>query len=222
VVNPVTPRRIAWSPRLGLAPAIDPEVEAICRTAAMRLADLGAVVEEVDPPIADAPEVFLTLRSVVFVSRFADHLRERRHLLKQDIISNTEQGLALDCAEVVRAEVAHGELVRRMAKFFQRHDLLVCPAVLAPPLPADSRYLAELEGVRFADYQQWLMMTWAITATLCPAISIPCGFTRAGLPVGLQVVAPLRAEARLLGGARLMEELFGIAGRLPIDPVVRA
>jgi len=222
VAEPVRPARIAWSPDLGLAPAIDREVAEICRCAALRLADLGAIVEEGAPQIKDAPEVFLTLRSVVFVARFGEHMRQRRHQLKPDIIQNTERGLALSAEDVVRAEIAHGEMVRRVARFFERYDLLVCPAVLCPPLPKDQRYLTELEGVRFDDYQQWLIMTWAITATLCPAMSIPCGFTRSGLPVGLQVVAPPRAEAKLLGAARLMEELYGLARRLPIDPIMAA
>ena len=78
--------------------------------------------------------------------------------------------------------------------------------------------MTEVEGVPFNSYFGWLVMTYAITITACPAISVPCGFTRTGLPVGLQIVGPPRGEASLLGAAALFEEMHGLASRVPIDP----
>jgi amidase len=65
---------------------------------------------------------------------------------------------------------------------------------------------------------QWLGIVYAITLTCAPALSLPCGFTAAGLPVGLQMVAPPQAEAALLAGARVLEDILGLRGTTPIDP----
>jgi amidase len=82
----------------------------------------------------------------------------------------------------------------------------------------EQRYVGECNGVVFETYVDWLTIVSAITLCCCPAISIPCGFTRSALPVGLQIVAPTRGEARLLAGARCMEEILGLGALTPIDP----
>jgi amidase len=79
-----------------------------------------------------------------------------------------------------------------------------------------------VEDVEFDSYIGWLVLTFAITLTACPAISLPCGFTRAGLPVGLQMIAPPRGEAALLSAAALIEKNLDIANLVPIDPVMDA
>ncbi len=74
-----------------------------------------------------------------------------------------------------------------------------------PPFPVEQRYLAELNGHRFPSYIDWVSIAYAITLTGCPALSLPCGFTAAGLPVGLQIVGPPRGEAKLLAAAAMLE-----------------
>jgi amidase len=127
--------------------------------------------------------------------------------------------LGLKLTDVVAAEIAHGELIRRVARFFENYDLLICPAVMCPPCPVEMRYVEQLDGVKLEGYMGWLVMTYALSMTACPVLSIPCGFTAAGLPIGLQVVAPTRAEARLFAHGAYLEQLFGLAGRVPIDPI---
>jgi amidase len=75
-----------------------------------------------------------------------------------------------------------------------------------------------MSGQRFDKYVDWLAMSYAVTLTGCPALSLPCGFTRSGLPVGLQLVGRPRGEAGLLAAAALLEEQIGLARRVPIDP----
>ena len=70
----------------------------------------------------------------------------------------------------------------------------------------------------FTNYVEWLAIVYAITLVCCPALSLPCGFTREGLPVGLQIVAPPRAEGRLLAGANVLESILGLRGSTPIEP----
>jgi len=218
---PRAPVRVAWSPDLGLAP-IDPEVRDVCARAAARFAECGAAVEEACPDLRDAEPVFQTLRAAWFAMRAAPLLERRRDRLKPEIVWNIEQGLKLTADDIGRAERARAALYRRTAAFFRRCDVLACPTVLAPPFDCDIRYLSEVNGVRFDNYVSWLVMTFAITLTACPALSLPCGFTRDELPVGLQIVAPPRAEARVLAGAKMLEDILGLRGSTPIEPRVRA
>ena len=105
-----------------------------------------------------------------------------------------------------------------MRSFFDTYDLLLCPTTIVPPFPVEQRYVAECDGVKLDTYVDWLMIVHAITLAACPAISIPCGFTADHLPVGLQIVAPGRGEARLLAGARFIEQVLGLGAITPIDP----
>ena len=105
-----------------------------------------------------------------------------------------------------------------MAAFFEDHDLLLCPAAPTAPFDVTIRYLEEIEGTVLETYIDWIAITFMISLTGCPVISMPCGFTADGLPVGIQMVAPPRGEAALFSAAAAVEDLFGITGNLPIDP----
>jgi len=178
----------------------------------------GVKVEETHPDLSDAERTFLTLRGAVFIARHAQLMAKHRHLYKREIIDNTEFGLRLKPEEVVAAEVAQGEIIRRTAKWFENHDLLICPAVSCPPFDVGVRYPDLVDGVRLEGYMGWLVLTYAITVTACPVVSLPGGFTAAGLPVGLQLVGPPRSEARLLAMASYVEALLDVAPKTPIDP----
>jgi len=212
------PRRVAFSPDLGLTP-VDREVAEICATAARAFADAGATVEEAAPDLAGAPACFHTLRAAYFVAGKIDLYRRHRELLKPEIVWNIEKGLALTPEAIGRAELERARLYRNMTSFFERFDLLLCPAAIVPPFEVDRRYVEEVGGHRFENYLDWLTITYAITLTTCPAASVPAGFTEQGLPVGLQIVAPPRAEVAVLAAAALLERASGIAVRLPIDPM---
>jgi amidase len=216
--QPRKPARVAVSMDLGIAPAVDGEVRAACRAAADRLARDGVDVEEAHPDLHDAGENFLKLRGAIYVARIAPLLEKHRDVLKAEIIDNTEYGLSLTLPEVVAAEIAQGEIARRMAKFFEVYDALICPAVLCPPFDVGQRYVAELDGVRFEGYMGWLILTYALSITTCPVMALPCGFTAGGLPVGLQVVGRPRGEAALFSVAAYIEQLLGVAALTPLDP----
>jgi amidase len=112
-------------------------------------------------------------------------------------------------------------LADRTLKFFESYDLLLCPATIVPPYPIGNRYVAECDGKKFDNYVEWLGIVYAITLACCPALSLPCGFTSSGLPIGLQMVAAPRAEGALLAGARVLEDVLGLRGTTPIDPRVK-
>lgn len=216
--RPQRPLRVAYSTDLGIAPVVDREVSAVCRAAADQLAKDGVTVEEAHPDLGEAGKDFLTLRGAVYLARVAPLLQKYRELMKPEVIANAEFGMRLKLRDVVAAEIAQGEIVRRVAQFFEDYDLLLCPTVLCPPFDVNQRYPEELDGVRFDGYMGWLVMTYAVTVTTCPVMALPCGFTKSGLPIGLQAIGKPRGEAALFSAAAYLESLFGIAARTPVDP----
>lgn len=119
------------------------------------------------------------------------------------------------------AERQRAALYAEMAAFFETHDVLATPCVAVSPFPVEIRYLEEINGKKLSSYVEWLAMTYVITLTGCPAISVPCGFTAAGLPVGLQLVGKPRGEAELLRIAAAVEAEMAMP-KAPIEPKTAA
>ena len=211
------PLRVAFSPDLGITP-VDPEVAGITARAAARFAEAGATVEQAHPDLREAHECFHVLRAFDFAVSKAALLRDKRDQLKPEVIWNIEEGLKLGVEQLARAEAQRLAMTERTLEFFQSYDLLLTPATIVAPFPVEQRYVAECAGRKFDNYVEWLGIVYAITLVCCPALSLPCGFTASGLPVGLQMVAPPRGEAQLLAGAKALEDILGVRGSTPIDP----
>ena len=211
------PKRIAYSPDFGITP-VDPEVKAVTRKAAERFTEAGAIVEEASPDFSEAHECFHVLRAFDFAISKAELLRTKRDQLKPEVIWNIEEGLKLTVEKLERAEAQRVAITTRALEFFDKYDLLLAPATIVAPFPVEHRYVAECDGKKFDNYVEWLGIVYAITLACCPALSLPCGFTASGLPVGLQMVAKPRAEAQLLAGAKVLEDILGVRGTTPIDP----
>ncbi|MCX7309239.1 MAG: amidase family protein, partial [Afipia sp.] len=176
------------------------------------------IVEEAHPDLREAAECAHVLRAFDYAVTKGKLLRQHRDLLKPEVVWNIEEGLKLKLDDIERAEAQRVMLTARAIAFFETYDLLLCPTTIVGPFPVDQRYLAECNGVKFDNYVGWLTIVSAITLICSPALSIPCGFTREGLPVGLQVVAAPRGEARVLAAGKLLEDIFGLRGQTPIDP----
>jgi amidase len=211
------PKRIAYSPDLGITP-VDPEVAAITRKAASQFAEAGAIIEQAHPDLREAHECFHVLRAFDFAISKAALLRSKRDQLKPEVIWNIEEGLKLTVEQLERAEAQRVAMTARALEFFKTYDLLLTPSTIVAPFPVENRYVAECAGKKFENYVEWLGIVYAITLVCCPALSLPCGFTATGLPVGLQMVAAPRGEADLLAGAKALEDILGLRGTTPIDP----
>jgi amidase len=208
--------RVAWARDFGGLP-MDPRVVAVLDKHRKTLADLGCTVEEACPDFGGATECFEVLRAVRFASSHERLLREHRDKLKDTVIWNIEQGLALDGARVARAEALRSELYHRMRRFMERYEFLAGPVNQLPPFPVETEYPLEIAGVRMGNYLDWMKSCYYVTVTGHPAISVPAGFTGDAppLPVGLQIVGRYRDDFGVLQLAHAFEQATGFWKRRP-------
>ena len=211
------PKKVAISRNLGITP-VDPEVAEIVMAAGAKLQAAGVIVEEAHPELSEMMNCFQTLRALGFAVGMRQLLVDHRDLLKPEVIWNIEKGLALSVGDIAKAEAQRGMLFHRMGKFLNEYDLLLCPATIVQPFSVEQRYPTHCNGVEFETYVDWLLIAAVATMCACPAISIPCGFTKSKLPVGLQIIAANRGEAKLLAGAKFVEDVLGLGAITPIEP----
>ena len=189
--------KVAWSADLGGLP-VDPRTNAVIAASRPAFTALGCEIEDADPDLTGAHEAFRVQRAVNMVARYSSLLLDHRAELKDTAIWNIEEGLALTGEEVGAAERLRQALFLRMHTFFERYEFLVCPVSQAPPFDINQPYVTEINGTRMETYLDWMKSCYLISATGHPAISVPCGFTPEGLPVGVQIVGRYRDEFGLL------------------------
>lgn len=199
--------RVAWSLDLGGLP-LDPRVRAALAPVRARLEDLGCLVEDACPDLTDAEDVFLTIRRWRSWHVLGPLLAKHRHEIKPEAIEEIEAGARLSGAEVARAMAQHVELMQRVAAFQTRYSFLACAVSQVPPFDVGIEWPREIDGVAMDSYVSWMKSAFLISATWCPAISVPAGFTTDGLPVGLQIVGRYREDAALLSFARAVEHVL--------------
>ena len=207
--------QVAWTPDLdGLIPVND-EVSRVAHEAVGVFRSLGARVEDACPSFSEVPDIILGTRALTMVALHAEKLPEWRELMQKDLVRDIEHGMTLTAREIARSEALRSVLWHRVRAFMATRDLLVLPTVAVPPFPVDEPYPSEINGKPLDHYTQWFNLTYAITLTGLPAISIPCGFTRSGLPVGLQIVGRRRQEAAVLRAAAAFEAAAPWADHIP-------
>jgi len=206
--------RVAWTRDFGGLP-MDPAVTRVLEQQRKVFESLGCIVEQACPDFSGATEAFETLRAVSFAQRLAPLLKTHRALLKDTVIWNVEQGLALDGAKIARAEGLRTELFHRMRKFLEKYEFLLAPVNQLPPFPVDTEYPTEIAGVKLGNYLDWMKSCYYVTITSHPAISVPAGFTPEGLPVGLQIVGRYRDDFGVLQFAHAFEQATTFWTRRP-------
>ena len=207
--------RVAWSPDLGGAVPVEPEVAAAVRGAAQVFAALGCQVAEDCPSFAGADEAFRTLRAWQFEVMFGALLDSRPDQLKPSLRDNVARGRKLTGADVGRAEVLHTALFHRVRAFFTGYDLLLLPVSQVPAFDVELEYPAEVAGAPMTDYLDWMRSAYLVSATGCPALSVPASFSASGLPIGVQIVGPHRADFAVLQAGHAFEQATHVGGRRP-------
>jgi len=210
--------RIAWTPDLDGLMTIDDDVRAVVERAVTVFRGAGARVEQGGPDLGEVPEIVRLTRGLLMVARHADKLPEHRAILQPGLVENTEQGLALTPVEVARGELLRTRLWQRVREFLSERELLITPTSATPPFSVEQAHVTEINGRPVGKTMQRSYLTYAFSVLGLPAISIPCGFTRAGLPVGLQIVGKRRGEAAVLRAAAAFEAARPWAPHVP--PIV--
>lgn len=208
--------KVAWSPDLGFAP-VEPEVVEICQQAAQVFAnELGCKVDEAAPDFSDSPQIFQVLRGARMAAAYADFLPQWRDKMQANLVWNTEYGLTLSGREVYQAETARGKLWDRVWRFFEDYDLLLAPAAATLPFPVETISPPEINGRKMENYVEWLGLSYGITLTGLPSLVVPCGFSKSGLPVGIQIVGRRLGEANILRAAAAFEKVRPWSDKHPV------
>jgi amidase len=207
--------RIAWGGDLGITP-LDDEVRRVTEATLDVFRKLGARVEAAHPAFTEVAEIVRTSRGAAMAARHHDKLAQWKPVMQDNLVRNIEQGLALTPAEIGQGERLRTDLFHRVRAFMERYDLILTPTAAVPPFPVElTSGPREINGVEMTHYIQWALLTYAFTVINAPAISVPGGFTRDGLPVGLQIVGRWRDEVGVLRAAAAFERKVPWAHRRP-------
>jgi amidase len=206
--------RVAWSRNLGLFP-VDGRVTAALERQRPVFADLGCEIGDAEPDLRDADETFKILRAWSFHMAYGELLQTHRAQMKDTVIWNIEAGAQLSGAQVARAWKLRTAIYRRVHAFFEQYEFLLLPVTQVPPFDHNVPYISEINGVPMNTYIDWMQSCYLITVTGLPAISVPCGFTPEGLPVGLQIVGRHQDELGVLQLAHAFEQATGFWRRHP-------
>jgi aspartyl-tRNA(Asn)/glutamyl-tRNA(Gln) amidotransferase subunit A len=205
--------RVAWSPDWGYA-AVDPQVRQLTEAAAQRFTELGCHVEEAHPGFTDPAETYQILSTASRAARVAERWPAERDRFDPSLVVQIEAGMRWSAVEFVRAANVRRTLNDAFVRFFSRYDLLLTPTMSAPPPPVKVEFHEEIAGQKVTRLG-WLAFTFPLSLIGYPAASVPCGWTREGLPVGLQIAAPRLAEALVLRAAAAFEAMSPWAHRQP-------
>ena len=211
--------RVAWTCDLGGLMTIDHEVRGVFERAVGVFRSGGARVEEACPDMSDVPEIVRLTRGLLMVARHADKLPEHRAVLQPGLVENTEQGLAFSARDIAEGELLRTRQWHRVREFMAERDVWLTPTTATPPFPIDQPHVTEINGEPVGKMRARSYLTYAFSVLGLPAISIPCGFTSQGLPVGLQIVGKRRGEAAVLRAAAGFEAAQPWAGHRP--PIIQ-
>lgn len=196
--------RIAWSPRLGYIEKLDSEVEAVTTQAAQAFAAMGATVEQVDPGFPNPMPILEPIWLTTCWTIVRGIPEARWNEVDPGLLALAMRGRNVSAADYATAIGARAGLHAKIARFNERYDLLLTPTLATPAFevghdtPADGKF--------GNDWLNWAPYTYPFNLSCHPAASVPCGFTRDGRPIGLQIVGPHFREDLVLRAARAFED----------------
>ena len=206
--------KVAWSRDLGGLP-VDPRVAAVVEAARPVFASLGCETVDTEPDLAGSDSVFNVSRAWRMALTLGPFLEVYRDVFKDTVTWNIEQGLKLTGMDVAAAERERTAIYHRVREFMDEYRFLVLPVSQVPPFPVEQAYPTEINGIAMSTYIDWMRSCSWITVTGLPAISVPAGFTPAGLPVGIQIVGRHQDEWGVLQLAHAFEQATRWGQRRP-------
>ena len=205
--------RIAWTPDYGYA-GVDPEVAEITARAARVFEELGAIVEDAPLQLEDPFDAFFDVFATAAYTSYGHLLEEHRDDFSYPALYSIEHGSRVDGARLSRAILQVDRLGRQMEDFFDTYDLLLSPTMATPAFEIGNRP-AVIGGKEVDPLWGFLPFTYPINMTGQTASSVPCGFSADGMPIGLHIIGPRRAEARVLQASAAFERARPWADKIP-------
>ncbi len=196
--------RIGWSADLGYA-AVDPEVAKVTGQAARIFEELGATVDEPDLAMEDPFQAFWDIFSTATYTSYGHLLDAHRDEFTDYGLYSLDHGAEVTGADMSRALLQVDQLRRRLEVYFDEYDLLLTPTMAVPAFPVDQRP-SVIGGKQVEPFWGYLPFTYPINMTGQTASSVPCGFSSGGMPIGLHIIGPRGAEAKVLQASAAFEQ----------------
>ncbi len=214
--------RLAATEDFGFAP-VERHIREVFQNRVAACRPLFREVAEATPDCSGSDEAFEVLRAAGALAAHLEKVRTRPQDCGPNIIANVEEGLRYSLADHARAASLQTQIYRRWQGFFRDHDVLISPAITISPRSWRELYPAEIDGKPTRTYYHWLALAYAVTLVGHPAVSLPVGVDRAGMPFGLQIVGPRGGDAFVLGVAAALEAAFAAdpALRRPVPDLAR-
>jgi Asp-tRNA(Asn)/Glu-tRNA(Gln) amidotransferase A subunit family amidase len=196
--------RVAVTPDFGFAPT-ERHIREVFAEKTGRFSDLFARADEATPDCSGSDETFEVLRAVGFLAGMYERVRDTPEMVGPNVRANVEEGLRYSALDITRAFKQQTVLYQNWQRFFADYDVILSPAVTLSPRPWSELYPAEIDGKPTRTYFHWLALAYAVTNVGHPAISLPVGLDRNGMPFGLQIVGPRGGDAKVLAVAAALE-----------------
>jgi amidase len=196
--------RVAWFRNMG-GVVFDPRIVAAVNAQRRVFEDLGCIVEEIEPDWSGVDEAYNIFRAWGFSALAMDVPPEYHDQLKDTIQWEIKRGSKVTGADLARAEILRAAAWDRMRVFGQTYEYFIAPSTQVPPFDLEQPYVTEIAGVKMNTYIDWMKCCYLISMLESPSMSVPCGLTPEGLPVGFQIVGRHRDEFSVLQLAQAFE-----------------
>ena len=194
----------------------EPEVKEAIRAQGKVFESIGCVVEEAEPDYVDANECFLAWRHWTIESRFGNLIATKGDQLNEYIHWHVEEGRKLTGPYLSRLEMKRSALYQRVRGFLDKYEFFVLPVNQVLPFDVTQHYPTEINGVRMDNYLSWMKSACYITTTGNPAASVPCAFSKSGLPIGIQIVGRNHEDWGVLQMAFAFEQARNLEKKKPV------
>ena len=199
--------RVAYTEDFGICP-VDPDIRHSFRNKVEALRPFVGACEPLTVDMGEADRCFDVIRAVNYLVGYRDAYEADPDSLGANVRANYEIGAAMNLADFAWAHREQTQIFRRFQQIYRDYDLVVAPVTPVSPFPWTQLYAEQVAGVPARNYYHWLGLTYVVTLTTNPALSLPCGLDQHGMPFGLQVIGPHLGDGRLLDCAQAMEAAF--------------
>lgn len=199
--------RVAVTPDFGFAPT-ERHIATVFAEKTNLFRGVFARADDATPDCSGTDEAFEVLRALAFLSAHQEKVRTRPQDVGPNVRANVAEGLRYSAADVARAMTLQTTIYRRWQGFFRDYDVILTPSITVSPRSWRELFPAEIDGKPTRTYFHWLALAYAVTLPCHPAVSLPLGVDRLGMPFGLQIVGPRGGDAFVLSIAAALEAML--------------